>query len=83
MDPVLQRYYEDVLALFNHPGWKELATDLTALRTEYDSVRNCTNLDLAKGRVDMLDHILGSPERFARAYEKVQADDAAAAMSLE
>ena len=76
IDPALQRYYEDVLALFQQPGWKALVDDLTALRDKLNSVRECSNLERAKGEVGMLDHFLNLPGIFDFAYKQVQAEAA-------
>ena len=75
MTPELQRYYEDTIALFKHPGWKYLVEDLGKLRGVLADVRNCTNLERAKGEVSMLDHFLGLPELFESTYADLQADE--------
>ena len=76
MDPLLQKYYEDVLALFNEPGWKAVVEDLTALRTKLNDVRSVTNLDMRKGELSMLDHFIGLPAIFEMAYKQLQAESA-------
>ena len=78
MTPELQAYYEDVIALFKQPGWKYLAEDLGKLREVLADVRNSNNLDRSKGEVSMLDHFLGLPELFERAYADLQADESGA-----
>lgn len=74
IDPALERYYEDVLDLFTHPGWKSLTEDLSKLRDECNKVTNCTNLDRSKGQVEMLDHFLGLPDLFNVAYTQMKAE---------
>ena len=75
MTPELQRYYEDTLAMFNSQGWKNVVEDLTKLRTDYNDVRNCTNLERTKGQVDILDHVLGLPGLFERAFDQLKAEE--------
>lgn len=72
MEPELERYYEDVLAIFTTPGWKSIVEDLTTLREKLNSVRECSNLDRAKGQVDILDHVLGLPLLFESAYKDLK-----------
>lgn len=72
IDPDLQRYYEEVLATFKSPGWAFVVEDLTKMRDDYNKVENCGNLDLAKGRVDILNHVLAMPGIFAEALKDLE-----------
>jgi hypothetical protein len=72
IDPDLQRYYEEVLALFKSRGWGYIVEDLTKLRDGYNKVENCHNLDFSKGQVDILNHVIALPSIFERAFKELE-----------
>lgn len=55
-------------------GWKDLLEDLTAMRMEYENIRNCDTgdkLQFRKGQVDILDYLIGLKDLSERAYEEL------------
>ena len=72
MTPELQKYYEETMEMFASPGWKNIVFDLTKLRDDLNDVRKVKDLSLTKGQLDILDHVLGLPDLFERAYEDLK-----------
>jgi hypothetical protein len=68
----LQRYYEEVLATLNTPGWKFLTEDFSQLASKLGDVRNVTDLAKAKGQVDILDYVRALPTIMEKAYEEIK-----------
>lgn len=55
-------------------AWSQLIEDLTAMRTQYENIRNCdtATLDFRKGQVDILDYLIGLKDLSDRAYQELQ-----------
>jgi hypothetical protein len=68
----LQKYYEEVLATLNTPGWKFLTEDFDKLASKLADVRNVSDLAKAKGQVDILDYVRALPTIMEAAYAEVQ-----------
>lgn len=69
------RAFEEILEVFNTPGWARLHKRLITDRAAVDNVRTCTNLELAKGQLGVLDAIIAWPETWAALYEAAKAGD--------
>jgi hypothetical protein len=74
MTPEIQQYYEERLTMMTGTAWLQLIEDLTAMRTQYENIRNCetATLDFRKGQVDILDYLIGLKDLSERAYEELQ-----------
>jgi hypothetical protein len=68
----LLREYEEMLATMATPGYAMIMEDFERLRVDHANVRHCTNLDLAKGRVDMLDLFANWKKSVETAYEALK-----------
>jgi hypothetical protein len=68
----LLREYEEMLATMATPGYAMIIEDFERLRADHSNVRNCTNLDMAKGRVDILDLLANWKKSVENAYESLK-----------
>ncbi len=75
MTPELQRYYEDILAMFATDAWKAFAEDAERMRKQYSDVRNVTDLSYAKGQLDILDWLANAPQTYETAYKELQQEE--------
>ncbi len=69
---LLLREYEEMLATMATPGYAMIVEDFERLRADYSNVRNCTNLDMAKGRVDILDLLVNWKKSVEHAYDALK-----------
>ncbi len=69
---ILEKQYEEMLATMATPGYAMIVEDFERLRADYSNVRNCTNLDAAKGRVDILDLFVNWKNSVEIAYEALK-----------
>jgi len=70
-DYALERAYEEMLATMNSPGWRLIVEDFQRLATAVGDVRNCDNLDFARGQLDVLDLLFGWREATQKAQEQL------------
>jgi hypothetical protein len=73
----LQDYYEATLDTLRSPGWKLIVEDFDRVRAAVEDVRSCSNLDYAKGQLDILDMLATWKETVEKAYEQLLAEDEA------
>lgn len=78
MTKELQAYYEACLDTMRSPGWALILEDFERLRRQYGDVRNCENLDMNKGRLDILDLLASWKDSVEKAYEQLLHDTAEA-----
>ena len=72
MDLILQKYYEDRLAMCGSDAWKELMKDIEGMLKATDtlsSVNDQHSLDFRKGEVSMMRWMLSISEMSELAYE--------------
>lgn len=70
----LQDYYEACLDTLRSPGWKLIVEDFDRVRASVEDVRSCTNLDYAKGQLDILDMLVKWKETVEQAYDQLVAE---------
>lgn len=77
-DHETQKYYEDLLALFEHPGWKHITDKLQELFTAADSVQGVEGeqrLGFRQGQVDMIKFVVTQPALISAAYDALLAEE--------
>lgn len=72
MDSEVKKEVEAMLETMRSPGWKFIAEDLDKLRRAYEDVRNCSNLDWAKGALSVLDMIHAWPDRLDEYLDRME-----------
>lgn len=75
LTPDQVKAFEEILEVFNTPGWKHLAKRLEADSTVASDVRNCKDLAFTHGQLTVLDAIRRWPETWAALYDAAQAGD--------
>lgn len=75
MTPELESYYAACLDTVRSPGWALILEDFDRLRRQVADVRGCTNLDLAKGQLDVLDMLAAWKDTLEKAYEQLSAEE--------
>lgn len=71
MDIELQTYYENLLDLFTHPGWKEFIEDISP-DMELFHIRNVINeqdLKYKQGELATINRILSYEEAIKNSYD--------------
>ena len=71
-DQELQKYYEDLLALFEHPGWKSIEAKMRELFEVADSVQGIEGLQrlgFKQGQVDIIKFVITQPGLISAAYD--------------
>lgn len=71
----LRRAYEDMLETMKTPGWALIMEDFERLRRSVADVRACTNLDYAKGQLNILDTLAGWERLTELALQELEATD--------
>lgn len=77
MDRELQRYYEEVIATTNTPGWALIVEDAETDRGMLNSVphiKDAEHLHRTQGRIRELDAFIAFKETVRAAYTKLVAD---------
>lgn len=69
LTPEQVRAFEDILEVFNTPGWKHLAARLEADNAQVSDVRNCKDLAFTSGQLSVLDAIRRWPQTWASLYD--------------
>lgn len=69
----LEREYEEMLSTMSTKGWALIMEDFERMRVKAADVRGCTNLDFAKGQVDILDLLAGWREAVNAAHTQLVA----------
>jgi len=75
LTPDQVRAFEDILAVFNTPGWAHLAKQLEKDSAALADVRNCTDLPFAKGQLQVIDTIRRWPDIWNSIYTAAVAGD--------
>jgi hypothetical protein len=68
----IEKYYEEVLAVFRQPGWKHLVEDWSTALAEIDSVVGCTTIEQLherRGRADVLVSLINLHDSIEAAQE--------------
>lgn len=75
LPPAEVKAFEDILEVFNSPGWKHLLRQIEADAEAIGNVRNCQNLDYSRGQLSILDRFRTWPDTWAALYEAAQNGD--------
>lgn len=73
-DRNLQKYYEDLLAMYASPGWKHFTEDLAKIKTVANTlagIESMEHLFFRKGQVDIIDKIVAQPFVTEAAYDQL------------
>jgi len=78
MDPVLQKYYENRLAMTSSEAWKDLMTDLEGMITATDTLSGVTpdTLRFKQGELSIMRWLQSIAETSEEAYKQLKDDDA-------
>ena len=74
----LEKYYEDMLAMFRTDGWKVLMEDLRSNGQGINSVEATPNLEdlfYRKGQLYVISSLLGLEEQIRIAYDQLGEED--------
>ena len=77
-DKEVQKYYEAMLSLCQHPGWKYLQEDVEKIEAAASNLRTVTdtqNKDFRLGQLDMIDWIKNRRQVLQAAYEFLLAEE--------
>ena len=67
----LERAYEEMLDTMRSPGWALIMEDFARLEAAVNDVRNCGDLDYARGQLDVLDLLFGWREATEKAQQQL------------
>lgn len=79
LDSLLQKYYEDRLAMMSSPAWKELMEDVKTMRDSTDTVSGLDDLrklGIRQGEVSMMDWFINIEQISRDAYEELKNETA-------
>lgn len=78
-DRDLQKYYEDLLAMYASPGWKHFAEDLAKVKEVANTLKGIDAMEhlfFRKGQVDIIDKVVAQPFVTQAAYDQLlEAED--------
>lgn len=78
MDKETRYYYESILDMFTHPGWKHFEDDMERNLSSLNKVDNIMEADafwVRKGQVQTLINILGYQEAAKAVFEELERDE--------
>lgn len=77
MDKDLQEYYEARFDMFTSKGWEDLLEDIEPMVSNYSDITTVTTVEelyLNKGRMDILNWLVGMKALTEKAYEDLNED---------
>lgn len=78
-DRDLQKYYEDLLAMYASPGWKHFTDDLAKIKEVANTLKGIESMEhlfIRKGQVDIIDKIVAQPFVTEAAYDQLLVSEA-------
>ena len=77
MDPNDEKYYRDLIDMFQTDGWRALTGDLQAGLEVNDTVRGCTTIEelhCRRGQMEVLERLINLPQSIDAMYEQARED---------
>lgn len=78
MSPELQQYYEDLLGVFAHPGWKHLVEGWTVAYEALDTVSDLHTVEALhtrRGQCEELRRMINFPEEVRQSFDQLKEAD--------